>query len=108
MGFDYYSGRWKKKRDRILKIDGYKCKVAMMYGRTEEANTVHHIYPAKEYPHWAWCDWNLISVSLASHNKLENRKTGELTKLGEELKERTVPGEDWRKKGKQRNGYARS
>ena len=29
----------------------------------EEANTVHHIYPADEYPQYAWCDWNLISVS---------------------------------------------
>lgn len=59
---------------------------------------VHHIYPAKDYPEYAWEDWNLISVSLATHNKLENRETGELTKLGQALKERTMPGVDWRKK----------
>lgn len=98
MGFDYYGFKWKNKRKKILRLDGYKCRVAAMYGRTEEANTVHHIYPADEYPEYAWCDWNLISVSLASHNKLENRQTGELTKLGIDLQRRTVPGVDWRKK----------
>ena len=58
---------------------------------------VHHIYPADEYPEWAWCDWNLISVSLATHNKLENRQTGELTEAGIALQRRTEPGIDWRK-----------
>ena len=96
--FDYYGGRWKRKRKSILRLDGYKCVIAKWYGKTEEANTVHHIYPADEYPEYAWCDWNLISVSTASHNKLENRKTGELTKLGQWLKNKTIPGIDWRKK----------
>lgn len=89
--FNYYGGKWKKKREKILRRDGYKCQVAAMYGRNDEANTVHHIYPAGQYPEYAWCDWNLISVSLAGHNKLENRKTGELTRLGLELMERTIP-----------------
>lgn len=94
--FDYYGSKWKKKRKNILKLDGYKCRVAKMYGKTEAANTVHHIYPADEYPEYAWCDWNLISVSQASHNKLENRTTGELTKLGQSLQDMTVPGKNWR------------
>lgn len=98
MEFDYHGSKWKKKREKILKKDGYKCRIARMYGRTEEANTVHHIYPAEEYPQWAWCDWNLISVSLASHNKLENRLTGKLTELGQLLQDKTEPGKDWRKK----------
>lgn len=82
MGFDYYSSRWKNKRQKILRRDKYKCRIAKMFGKTEEANTVHHIYPANQYPEYAWCDWNLISVSLSNHNKLENRVTGELTELG--------------------------
>lgn len=98
MAFDYYGGKWKKKRKRILRMDGYKCRIAAMYGRTEEANTVHHIYPADEFPQWAWCDWNLISVSQSGHNKLENRQTGELTALGKQLQCKTVPGVDWRRK----------
>ena len=95
---DYGGSRWKKKRKHILRLDGYKCKIAAMYGRTEEATIVHHIYPAELYPEYAWCDWNLISVSMASHNKLENRTTKELTEQGRRLMERTVPGVDWRKK----------
>lgn len=99
--FDYYGSKWKKKRERILRKDGYVCQIAKRYGRTEEATVVHHVYPADQYPEWAWEDWNLISVSLATHNKLENRKTGELTVLGIELQRRTEPGKNWRKK---RNG----
>lgn len=95
---DYSGSKWKKKRKKILRMDRYVCRVAQMYGRREEADTVHHIYPADEYPEYAWCDWNLISVSRANHNKLENRLTGELTQLGRQLKERTKPGIDWRKK----------
>lgn len=95
---DYYGGRWKKKRKKILRMDGYICQVAKRYGRTEEATVVHHIYPADKYPEYAWCDWNLISVSLATHNKLENRETGELTKMGMELQRRTKPGVDWRRR----------
>lgn len=96
--FDYYSSKWKKKRKKILRIDGYVDRIEKRYGRIVDATVVHHIYPADEYPEYAWSDWNLISVSLATHNKLENRKTGELTKLGIELQRRTVPGVDWRKR----------
>lgn len=95
--FDYYGKRWKKRRLKILRIDGYIDRIEKRYGRTVEATVVHHIYPADEYPEYAWCDWNLISVSMATHNRLENRKTGELTRLGIELQRRTVPGVDWRK-----------
>lgn len=95
--FDYHSGKWKKKRLHILRLDKYKCRVAAMFGRTEEATHVHHIYPAEEYPEYAYCDWNLISVSMASHNKLENRNTGELTELGKTLQRMIKPGHDWRR-----------
>ncbi len=96
--FDYYGGKWKRKREHILRLDGYQCQVARMYGKRQQANTVHHIYPADEYPEYAWCDWNLISVSQGGHNRLENRKTGELTKEGVALQKRTIPGVDWRKR----------
>ncbi len=95
--FDYGKSKWKKKRLHILRLDGYKDRIAAMYGRTEEATIVHHIYPADAYPEYAMCDWNLISVSMRTHNMLENRKTGELTEMGRRLMERTVPGVDWRR-----------
>lgn len=98
MSFDYHGTKWKHKREHILRLDGYLCRIAKRYGRKELAQTVHHIYPADEYPEYAWQDWNLISVSNGNHNKLENRRTGELTALGKQLMKRTIPGIDWRKK----------
>lgn len=98
MGFDYGSNKWKKKREHILRLDGYRCRIDSRYGKSTEAKIVHHIYPAEEYPQYAWCDWNLISVSAANHNRLENRITGELTEFGYELQRMTKPGIDWRKR----------
>lgn len=95
---DYSSAKWKKKRAKILRLDGYKDVVAGWYGRTCEAQMVHHIYPAEEYPEYAWEDWNLISVSYSTHKKLENHMTGGLTELGKQLMRSTTPYVDWRKK----------
>lgn len=95
---DYTSGKWKRKREKILRQDNYICQISKRYGKTEPATIVHHIYPAKSYPQYEWCDWNLISVSAATHNKLESRTTGELTEMGKELMRRTRPGIDWRKR----------
>lgn len=95
---NYYTAKWKKKRRKILRMDNYMCQVSRRYGKTEPATVVHHIYPADQYPQYAWCDWNLISVSTAMHNRLENRKTGELTQLGKQLQKSTKEGVDWRKK----------
>ena len=95
---NYNSTKWKKKRLKILRLDGYKDIIAARYGKTIDATIVHHIYPAALYPEYAFCDWNLISVSAGTHNKLENRTTGELTDFGRRLMERTVPGKDWRNK----------
>lgn len=99
---DYNSSRWRKTRKRILSLDGYKDRVAAMYGRNEEAVIVHHIYPAEEYPQWQYATWNLISVSLATHNKLENRRTGELTEFGKQLQIMIPPFSEWRKANGQR------
>ncbi len=78
-------------------LDGYKDVIEGWYGRNVEAKIVHHIYPAKYYPQWEWADWNLISVSQSTHNKLENRLTGELTALGEWLQDQIQPETNWRR-----------
>ena len=78
---DYESKRWKRKRRYILRLDGYKDRVAARFGKTQEANTVHHIYPVDEYPEYAWEDWNLISVADTTHNKLHNRLNKPLSRL---------------------------
>lgn len=82
----------------VLRLDGYRDRIAARYGRNVEANTVHHIYPVEYYPEYAWEIWNLIAVSEQTHNKLHIRDTHELTEEGKRLMRRTKPGEDWRKK----------
>ncbi|MFR3430829.1 MAG: hypothetical protein ACLTTH_12420 [Holdemanella porci] len=37
--------------------------ISKRYGRRVEAEVVHHIYPADEYPEYRFCDWNLISIA---------------------------------------------
>lgn len=85
--FDYNCKRWKTKRDSILRRDGYIDQVQKRFGRIIEADTVHHIYPAEDYPEFAYEDWNLISVNSAkTHNKCHYRQTRKLTAFGESLK----------------------
>ena len=93
----YTSKAWQKKREHVLRLDGYKCQISRRYGKAVEAKIVHHIFPLKEYPQYKLATWNLISVSAGVHNQLEDRQTGELTEKGKELMRRTVPGVDWRK-----------
>lgn len=88
--FDYYGTRWKKKREKILRRDGYMSQLSKRYGKMVEAQVVHHIFPADTYPEYRWEDWNLISVSLAEHNALHDRDTGQLSDKGNELMLRTA------------------
>ena len=87
---DYQSDRWKKKRSRILRRDKYQCQLSRRYGKMQEAQVVHHIFPASEYPEYQWCDWNLISVTQEVHNRLHDRNTNKLSAMGRELLERTA------------------
>ncbi len=89
--FDYHCDRWRKKRKIILKRDKYLCRHFKRYGKRIDAKTVHHIYPAKDYPQYAWCDWNLISLSFKAHELMHIRETGELSELGKALMRRTIP-----------------
>lgn len=63
------------------------CQYSLQEGRHVEANTVHHIFPADEYPEYQYCGWNLISLSQDVHNMMHDRATGKLTELGKELME---------------------
>lgn len=86
----YESTRWKRKRAAILRRDGYKCQLSKRYGKSVEATTVHHIFPLEDYPEYALCDWNLISLSAKQHDTLHDRTTGRLTAKGMELLRRTA------------------
>lgn len=85
---DYKSKRWIRLRDRVLKRDNYMCQYSLRYGRMVMANTVHHIYPAVEFPEYQWCEWNLISLSHEAHNMMHDRDSDELTEEGKRLQDR--------------------
>lgn len=74
MEFDYKSAHWKRKRELILRRDGYMCVECKKYGRIREAKTVHHIQHVDEYPELAYTDSNLESLCLACHNKQHPEK----------------------------------
>ena len=86
----YKSVRWKRKREKILRRDGYQCQYYRRYGKARQASTVHHIFPREQFPEYEWADWNLVSLSLDAHNKMHERDTHELTKTGKDLLRRTA------------------
>lgn len=69
------------------------CQLSKRYGKQVPAELVHHIYPVDEYPEYAYCLWNLISLSNVEHNKLHDRVTRQLTVDGLALMRRTKPHE---------------
>lgn len=83
---DYHSGKWKAKRKKILRRDGYMCQYCRRFGKRVDAVTVHHIYPAEKYPQYIWCDWNLISLCGQCHDKMHDRTNNMLTVDGDLLK----------------------
>jgi len=85
---NYKDKRWLRKREYILKRDGYNCQESKRYGKRVTATMVHHIYPADLYPELRYVDWNLISFSDNKHNGMHDRVTGEITELGKEWQER--------------------
>ena len=91
--FDYSRAnkRWRHLRAQALRRDGFRCQDAARYGRTVEAVTVHHIWPAEDYPEYAYCAWNLISLSAAAHDAMHDRTTRRLTPKGEALRRKTIP-----------------
>lgn len=93
MGFDYSSRnkRWQAVRKLALKRDGYLCRESARYGKIVEANVVHHIWPAEDYPEYAYELWNLLSLCQAQHDAMHDRVTRALTSLGERWRRRTIP-----------------
>lgn len=88
---DYKSRRWRRLRERVLRRDRYLCRESARYGRLVPADTVHHIWPAGLYPEYAWCAWNLVSLSAPAHNAMHRRGSEALTELGESWRRRTPP-----------------
>lgn len=87
----YKTKRWERLRYKILRRDRFRCRESARYGISAEANTVHHVWPAEDYPEYAWCPWNLISLTGKKHEAMHDRFTGKLTALGESWQRRVSP-----------------
>lgn len=81
----YKEPKWVALRNKILRRDQYLDQYEKRYGRFKNADIVHHIFPVDEFPEYQFCEWNLISVSRATHNSFHDRLTDELTDKGREL-----------------------
>lgn len=79
---NYKEKRWKKKRESILRRDNYLCQESKRYGKSVQATTVHHIFPAEFYPELKYESWNLLSLSKEAHNMMHDRDTHEITDKG--------------------------
>lgn len=86
----YHAGRWRRLRDKILRRDKYRCQYSLRYGKSVDAVIVHHIWPVEDYPEYAWCPWNLISLSASAHRAMHN-DDGSLSPLGDSLRRRVPP-----------------
>ena len=92
-GFDYSRAnkRWQHLRKLALRRDKHRCQEAARYGISADAEVVHHIWPAEDYPEYAYCLWNLVSLSAAAHDRMHDRVTRKLTALGERWRRKTIP-----------------
>ena len=82
-----WSDKWKFKRRNILRRDEYTDQYLLKtQGIMRNADTVHHILPREQFPQYALCDWNLISLSSYTHSHIiHNCVSGALTKEGKKL-----------------------
>jgi 5-methylcytosine-specific restriction endonuclease McrA len=88
---DLKTKRWLDLREYILRRDKYLCQHSKRYGVNTDAEVVHHIWPRELYPEYAWCKWNLISLTHKAHNAMHDRERHTLTLLGEEYRKRYPP-----------------
>lgn len=85
---NYNEKKWKRLREKIIKRDMYMCQECRRYGKHKDAQMVHHMFPSKDIPEYAYLEENLISLCNKCHNEMHDRNTDELTAKGEALLER--------------------
>lgn len=79
----YNSSQWRRKRELILRRDGYRCQECKRFGRITPAVTVHHIQHLEDRPDLALVSSNLISLCRACHAKAHPEKGGARPGSGE-------------------------
>lgn len=100
----YKSKKWTSKRERILRRDEYMCQECKRYGKSTQAQTVHHIHQLEFNPELALEGWNLVSLCNKHHDMMHERAGHELTELGKQWQERVRPQyERWKERNEQVN-----
>lgn len=84
----YDSKKWDLVRKNALRRDHYQDAVQRRYGIFRSAEVVHHVIPRETHPEYQYELWNLVSLTRATHNKMHDRSTDELTDEGLKLMER--------------------
>ncbi|MBS4750332.1 HNH endonuclease [Carnobacteriaceae bacterium zg-ZUI78] len=74
--------RWKKFRQRILRRDNFLCQESLRFGKSEQAEMVHHIFPVSEYPELEFVEWNCLSLTNKMHNTFHDRNSNKIIKNG--------------------------
>jgi len=82
----YASPQWRRKRELILRRDGYRCQECRRYGRITQATTVHHIQHLEDRPDLALVSSNLVSLCRACHAKAHPEKGGARPGSGEQVR----------------------
>lgn len=81
-----WSEQWRHKSHSILRRDRYIDQyILKTTGRTIPAEVVHHILPREDFPQYAMEDWNLISLSRKTHDRIIHTIKGKLTNEGRKL-----------------------
>ena len=81
-----WSEQWRRKAKSIMRRDGYIDQwILKTSGQMEPAQVVHHILPREQFPQYAMEDWNLISLSKKTHDKVIHTMSGKLTNEGKKL-----------------------
>ena len=94
MSFDYSrkNKRWQNLRRLVIPSPATKCRECARYGKRNQATIAHHVWPAEDYPEFAYCLWNLLPLCSGCHDKMHDRITRKLTALGIYWKNKTPPG----------------
>lgn len=86
---NYNTKQWKRIRASVLRRDEYLCQECKRYGKSVEANTLHHILPAeacvRKYERFKYDSSNLISLCRKCHERMHVRNRRELSDEGEKL-----------------------
>jgi|SRR5690625_1319520 len=80
--------QWTRVRSNILRRDEYMCRECRRFGRTTEATHVHHIFPIETHWELRTNRDNLVSLCNVCHEKMHNRITNEITKVGNQWQEK--------------------